>query len=606
MKWAVFVTWKELFDQSPTEDEVLAPIREFNRQSTVVLLSRIGIHLFLDRQRGNRADTLYLQGFLAANFWDDDVLDRAKQRMPRAQLDARPGFHPQQVLSLVKSVILHALPTGGREPDRDKEARFALGRCLLKTNDLLLSNQMAAEIARDRTHPRSPKNYLRLQLSVGAGNELVNPPPIPSGVVRNATIFEKIVKEIPIPVDLNRLLEQQAGISLDSYVDLTFGALAGYMGKTQKQFIDEPGQAVLNPKTFFGPSISAETAAKFWAMESSTLDEVAKTLSTPSDLIPEKDFTALRMKPFLELDSGNVICPNPGFIQEKLEIGLFWTIVNSSQGEDRKNAFDTWGKLFESYVNRAFGAMIDSAKEKYVPFPGFEEKKHHHEAFDGMLLSGRVCAAIECKGGFLPNSAKYADDLDRFVSSLDKKFGSEPGAGVEQLVRKISHVFAAKQAERRELEGVDLSSIDIVVPIMVVQDNFVSSIFVVPWLAKLFRDTIRMKPLVKKVVVTSLLVLHVEDVESIQAYSKTGQFSIGECLLYAGKCGDPGLTQATFDFSEVFARFLTERGIKPLQQGTDQKFEEILNRVTLRFFNKKFEPLPEEAGPVEKHPDDSP
>jgi hypothetical protein len=590
-KWAVFLTWKELFGQSPTEEEVSEVIRKFNRESAVVLLSRMGIHLFLDRSRDNSSETIFLQGFLISNFLDHEVLSRWKERMPTAQIDFRRAFHPQQILTTLKLAVLHALPIGGLEPDKDKNARLAMGRCLLKTNDLLMSDRMATQIAHDRKSPLSTKKYLRIQLAIGAGNEVFNPPPVPSGIVRSKIIFEEIIKQTPVPIDLSNHLEQQAGISLDSYIDLTLGALATYMGRTPKQFIDDASLAILNPQTFFGSSVPAETAEKFWKMESSTIAEFANMLAAPSELIPQKDFTAFRMKPFLQLDSGSLICPNPGFIQEKLEIGLFWTIVNNLQGENRQRAFETWGKLFEKYVNQAFEAMLDPAKEKYVACPDFKERKHRHEAFDGMFLSGRVCAAVECKGGFLPNNAKYADNLDQFVESLEKKFGTQSGAGVEQLVRKISQVFAANPAERRELEGVDLSSIDIVVPVLVVQDSFVSSMFTVPWLAKSFRDLMRKKSINHKVVLTSLLVLHAEDVESIQTYIKTGHFSVCECLLHAGKCGDPGSAQRLFEFSDLFRQFLTDKNIQPVKAGMDKRFDEILDRVSLRLFNRKFEPL---------------
>jgi hypothetical protein len=595
-QWAVFLTWKELFDRFPSEGEVSEVICTFNRESTVVLLSRLGIHLFLDQFRRNTAETVYLQGFLISNFLDDEVFNRAKERMPQARLDFRRAFHSQQVLTLLKSTILHALPVGGLEPDKDKDARFALGRCLLKTNDLLMSQQMTREIAHDRKMPPSAKKYLRLQLAVGAGNEVFNPPPVPGGVVRSRIIFEEIIKRTAVPIDLNTQLEQQAGISLDAYVDLTLGALATYIGRIPKQFIDDSSLAVVNPKTFFGPSVPNKTTDRFWEMESSTIAECASALVAPSDLVSQKDFTAFRIKPFLQLSSGSVICPNPGFIQEKLEIGLFWTIVNNLQGDKRQKAFETWGTLFETYVNEIFGAIIDPANEKYVPCPDFKEKKHHHEAFDGILLSGRVCVAVECKGGFLPNNAKYGDDLDRFVEALEKKFGTEPGAGVEQLVRKISQVFARKPAERRELDGIDLSPIDIIVPVLVVQDNFVSSMLTLPWLAKSFRDSMRKKSVDPRVVLTSLLVLHVEDVESIQTYIKTGHFSVGECLLHAGKRGDPGSTRL-FDFSDLFREFLKEKNIPPMKAGSDERFNEILNRVTLRLFNQKFEPLSHDGAP---------
>jgi hypothetical protein len=603
-RFAVFLTWKDLFDQIPTEDEVLAVIRTFNRQSTIVLLSRIGVHLFVDQFRQNASETISLQGFLISNFLDLDILNRWKNKMPNAHFDFHRAFHPQQILTMIKLAVLYALPVGGLEPDKNSDARFALGRCLLKTNDLLMSQQMATDIARDRKQAPSVKRYLRLQLAIGAGVEVFNPPPVPNGVVRSKIIFEEIIKQIPLPVNLNSQLELQAGISLDSYVDLTFGVLAAYMGKTQNEFIADAGLAILNPATFFGSSVPTETTERFWKMESSTIDEFAKILTAPSELISNKDFTAFRMSPFFKLDSGAVICPNPGFIQEKLEIGLFWTIVNNLEGENRQKAFETWGKLFEKYVNQTFEEMVAPATEKYFTCPDFKGKKHHHEAFDGILLAGRVCAVVECKGGFLPNNAKYADNLDHFIDSLDKKFGTGPGAGVEQLVRKIAQIFAANPAQRRELEAVDLSSVEIIVPVLVVQDSFVSSMFTVPWFAKSFRDLMRKQTLNRRVVLTSLLVLHVEDVEAIQRYIKTGDFSVAECLLYAGKCGDPGSSsRQIFEFADLFREFLKEKNIQSANVAAfDNRFDEILNRMTLRFFNQPFEPFPSDhADPSKEH-----
>lgn len=152
----------------------------------------------------------------------------------------------------------------------------------------------------------------------------------------------------------------------------------------------------------------------------------------------------------------------------------------------------------------------------------------------------------------------------------------------EQMATQIAH-------DRKNRSH--LSPIDIVVPVLVVQGNFVSSMFTVPWLVKSFRDLMRKKFISPKVVWTSLLVLHVEDVESIQTYIKKGNFSVGECLLYAGKCGDPGSGQGLFEFTDLFRRFLTEKSIQPVKAGANKRFEEILDRVTLRLFNRKFEPL---------------
>lgn len=342
-QYAVFLTWEELYGTIPHEAEVRDVISTFNCQSTAVLLARLGIHLFLDTFHRNTQEAVEMQGFLIANFWDDTVLDQAKRKMPSARLDFRRAFHLQQILTLLKWVLLYGAPVGGLEPDVDTSARYELGKCLLKTSDLLMSTKMQNNIAQQRGS-HSPKKYLNLQLHLGSGLEINNAPPVVNGVVRSHVIFEEILGKIPAAFELSRQFEEKTGIPLDAYVDFTLGALSYYLVRNQKELVGSPGVAVLDPNTFFGDLVPYRQTQGFWNMESDTLEAHANVLSAKSELSFQQDFTVFRMKPFLRLDTGKVICVNPGFIQEKLEIGLFWAIVNSLQGESRKNAFDAWGK----------------------------------------------------------------------------------------------------------------------------------------------------------------------------------------------------------------------------------------------------------------------
>lgn len=532
-----------------------------------------------------------MQGFLIANFWDDTVLDQAKRKLPSARLDFRRAFHLQQILTLLKWTLLYGAPVGGLEPDVDRSARYELGKCLLKTSDLLMSTKMQDNIAKQR-RSHSPKKYLNLQLHLGSGLEINNAPPVVNGVVRSHVIFEKILRKTPAAFELSRQFEEKTGITLDAYVDLTLGTLSYYLARNQKELVDGPGVAVIDPDTFFGDLVPYRQTQGFWNMESDTLEAHANVLSAKSELSFQQDFTVFRMKPFLRLDTGKVICVNPGFIQEKLEIGLFWAIVNSLQGETRKKAFGAWGDLFQTYVNQTFDTAVDHAKESYFPCPAFSGKTTRHEAFDGILISGNMCAVFECKGGFLPNKAKYAEDSEQFLISLQQKFGTDPGAGVEQLARKIGQLFGASVKEQRKLENIDLSNTTIVIPVLVVQDGFVSSLFTVPWLAKSFRDLMRKENLRRTVIWTSLLVLHVEDVEKLRSYNQAVKLSLAECLLFASKMGDPGPEQRIFAFADTLRDLLMKKGMdKVPRDELDLQFTEIINRLSLRLFNRKFERL---------------
>jgi hypothetical protein len=242
-------------------------------------------------------------------------------------------------------------------------------------------------------------------------------------------------------------------------------------------------------------------------------------------------------------------------------------------------------------VNYLLNTAVNPDTEVHLPFPEFAQKKFKHESFDAVVISGSKCAMIECKGGFLKAKAKYADSEEEFLSDLNLKFGTEPRAGVEQLVRKIGQIFARKPSDRRAVDWLNPEEIDLLIPILVVQEQFVSSIFTAPWLAKTFRDCMRKKELIKRLIWTGLVVMNVEELEAIRPCIASCQFSFFDCLMHRVRLGDPGSGDKMFTFSDTFENFLKVKGISPPSE-TDftDRFDRIFNRASLRFFGRPFEP----------------
>ena len=92
------------------------------------------------------------------------------------------------------------------------------------------------------------------------------------------------------------------------------------------------------------------------------------------------------------------------------------------------------------------------------------------------------------------------------------------------------------------------------------------------------------------VVWPSLLVLNVEDVEKLSIYVKSRAVSLSECLLAISKLGDPGPGKL-FSFEGALRRYLAEKGIRKIPDDPlIRKFREVMNRMTMRLFNRPFEP----------------
>lgn len=586
------MTWEDLFGILPTKDEVVRQLRTLNRLHTVILLCRINTHLFLDSSRTNPRETVELQRFLGGSFLDEEVVQKANRKFGGDRLDFRRAFHFQQILTTLKWALLEGSATQGIRPDADDIARQQLGRCLIKVNDLLLSPQMRRGIRKWRQSP-SINNFLALQLFGGSGFEVNNPPAIPSSVVRSDLVFGEILQKVKPQFDVLKGFREQTGLELEAYMDMTFGILAHYIGNSQEELNRNPGLVILNPKTFFGPNMSGVEAERFWAVESIPVETLVSELAGESASKAHQDFSIFRKRPFIRITDDAVVCVNPSFVQEKLESGLFWSITNNlATTEDRQRMFGTWGECFQEYVNQLLTTSIHKDKETYIPYPWFEDKAHRHESFDAIVCSGEKLAVIECKGGFLSASAKYSEDRNLFLQDLDLKFGCQPGAGVEQLVRKISQVFHVDESKRRRLSGVNATEVAIVVPVLIVQDSFVSSPFTVPWLAKKFRDSMRKCPLDNKLIWLGLVVVDVGELEATRPHIAAREISFVEAVMYRAQKGDPGSDNRIFTYRDAVLSLLEAKNVTEIPHSDfEERFEGIVNRVSTRFFGKSFKRL---------------
>lgn len=197
------------------------------------------------------------------------------------------------------------------------------------------------------------------------------------------------------------------------------------------------------------------------------------------------DRYALRKTPFVEVAPDNAIPVHIGFVQEKLEAGLFWAIFNSlSTSEERGKLFADWGHLFEKYIGQVLGSSIDNKTEVLISFPRFSDRDE--ESFDGVVIAGDHLFVLEYKGWFLKAEAKYAEDEATLNDDLNRKFGKGDDGGLSQLARKVGQVFNSNPTWRRTIIGVDTSKTTVVVPILVVQEAFVSSEIAHPFLYDVF------------------------------------------------------------------------------------------------------------------------
>jgi hypothetical protein len=303
--------------------------------------------------------------------------------------------------------------------------------------------------------------------------------------------------------------------------------------------------------------------------------------------MPHHNFTPFRKRPFFRTN-GTCIPIHPCFVQEKLEAGLFWTIFHAMENDAERDAlFSLWGRLFETYIIEFLGAAAKD-KNQFVPFPKYRDNKQ--EAFDGMLFNGKICVVFECKAGFLKAESKFAENPKLLIPDLDAKFGSSKTGALRQMASNITQVFYEKRTQRREIDGLDLTNAQVIVPVLVVQEKFVSSPLTAYFLAHSFRSELRKQRLTRDIdcQCQGLLVMDAYDVEALRVCNSNSAFNLLNCIFERSRHGD-----VVYDFHDFLIDYAHKNEISLKSDALmDSKVRVIFDRISKRFFGQ---PLAEPA-----------
>jgi hypothetical protein len=519
-----------------------------------------------------------------SNFLDDEVFSQLKGKVGPERLDVRSIFHSQQVLLLARYILVYGTVDSGEQTEESKEARGILGKCLLFVSDLLVSPEMGADL-RNNAMPKNKRTII-LQLSAASGMEVNNPPNIRSSVVRSDALFGDILKRTTSDLNLAVVFKERTGLEINEYVDFNIGALVNYIVRDPIELMEKAEVHFVNPETFFPPECK-DSAQRFWNIELGTLERYREELTAGTKLVPHHNFTPFRKRPFFRTN-GTCIPIHPCFVQEKLEAGLFWTIFHTLKDDVERDAlFRLWGRLFETYI---IEAMAEAAKGKnqFVPLPKYRDNKQ--EAFDGVLSDGKICVVFECKAGFLKAESKFSEDPRLLIPDLETKFGSSKSGALRQIASNITQVFSKNRAQRREIDGLDLAKTQVIVPVLVVQERFVSSPLTAYFLADSFRSELRKQRLTQDIdcQCQGLIVIDAYDVEALRVCNSNSAFDLLNCFLERSRHGD-----VVFDFHDFLIDYAQKNGISLKSDALiNSKVETIFNRISKRFFGQ---PLTDQA-----------
>lgn len=312
-----------------------------------------------------------------------------------------------------------------------------------------------------------------------------------------------------VAADFHRLTE----VPLLTFQSLLFGSLAKFQHVDLHAFLQDPQAYALEKQWFLSTSIAEGTVDKFLKLVSATPDELKASFERRN--WGPSDFTPFREKPLFR-DGEKLFLIDYAFLAETFETAPFWTVHNSLPDNQTKDLFHGfWGRVFELYGCNILTKAVKNGCARVYASPKFKDKTKG-QVCDAILTSGNSAAFIEFKGATFSSRSKYGSDYGLLMTELTKKLViEEPKAkAVYQLKRAIE--LTCDKVSPEEIEGIDLTKIKTVYPVIVTRDDIGSVFGINGFLQVRFESVVNRRSFNKTI--TPLYCLNSEDLEHLTAY----------------------------------------------------------------------------------------
>ena len=500
-KFAVLITYREIFNKEPSLAELQAILEKYQRREVIFLFAKLNCLL------GTWQNTPQFD--LDARFSDYLLSDfRENLGRMRRRDNSRVVFSRLGILYLIKQACL-TCPEDG-EPPNTRSAHSDLGVFFLIANDLLLPFV-----------PSPSDDILKRMANILPFSDYVSHDHYPMEVGRTQLIFNEVTSLPSVVartdfIDLSALFQEHFELDQKTFCELVFGCTSKFLKPKLEDLESDPEMAILR-KTYFSKSqIAVDTIARFFSKvtitESAFVEKVRESKSRPGD-----DLTLFQAFPLIEIAQDIYACLDPGFLMDKAGRGLYWSLFGKVQDDRRGNLAAFWGTVFEACVNYILQKSY-SAGGTFIPEPRFA---NGDAAFDACIIEGRNLLVMEHKSSIIRADAKYSGDVTKLKKELDLKFIEGDAEGSKGLTQLSTHL--ARFLSGDKLGGINAEEVDRVYPVMVCLEGTM----VAPYLGKYFNDRFtEIYPRKKfRQVITPVFTLEMADVENLLGYLQAFRLS---------------------------------------------------------------------------------
>ncbi len=568
---STYFTYRELFDRAPTQDELVGIMKGLNAFRTVLLTSRLNTifrHSVWSSHPEDSTAPERFQIWFATVFFDEETKQRLEPRFGDQNPTRRPVCHPLQFLNIMRLALCVAEGNESTRPDTSQTHTFQFGTASLIVNDLFLT---AEEQENLRVGTNDDKRK-QLMLQSLASIEISNPTD-PRNllfrsygmyriVLRDPQLLDRIRKECG-GLDIEQDFEKLFGVPLFGWLSLVFGVQSLLLSFTQADFLNRPEIFLINRQTILQASnLSRAQIDDFFDGLSLSFDDLRLEMRSERPVDERLDVVPFKSRPLLVTAPDNYACLDFGLFTEKMHTGPYFLLANKLPSNERWKIFSAWGLLFEAYANW----LLKSLNGKYSAalFPNTCWTDDNAKAFDALFVKRRMVVAMEFKGGFLPQNARYSNDLDTFMSALKDRIGD----GCHQLARDIGALFP-ETGTPRELKGAAVPSNTLfVLPVLVVQDLMLRSPFINYFLNQHFQSERAQFPTKKGPEILPLIVIQITELEDLVERAEASDFDVlhffhRRCQLDREMLGD------TTNFGSLIPATIRDR---------PTRFQEVFNK----------------------------
>lgn len=495
---------------SASQERITEILRSFNYTELVIVLVRI--NLFLHRSE----DLFECERVLRKNFCTS-VLQHSIT--VSGNLEDSIIFHRNPTLRLLSMSVCDASRNSTRSPDIADDARNDLATCYLVVNELLAEEAPPAGMGSEE----KLRNDLAELIAIFEYS--VNPSPwrhIKHTIVRSNE-FLTLLQEKASTFDVNAaFLEATTGLTLQHYQHLIFSVFAVYTRFSPEEILE--GNAL-----FIDTKPSPALATLYDKLLQHTcipIEELARYAETTTSLTNE--FRLWRQFPLVKLSDDQIMCVDMGFLVDKIETGVFWIIRDKLEDKiagKGEQIIRLRGAVFEDYaasiVERGINAQQPPSKEKFIIKPMYDQKGKA-ECTDIAVFGEDTLILLECKAPLLSAKAKFSRDFSEFYKAIKPSVIK----GIGQLWASIQDIGHTDKKQRRKVEGINISKINRIYPVLVLPDRLFSLPGMNRYLNSEFQHLVKRNALKKHLADMHLTVLTISDFEDLEPYLHDKPFHI--------------------------------------------------------------------------------